>query len=131
MPSFEMLARSTGWCAGQKSQSIRLCQKYLPDDRRVQLAASIYQTCKGAWGYVLPTDARDRERLRGWCRNTLDLENNYLKLCRRYLLIRLQQGGADEKRQALRILQHNADEDVRRSAAGKRTEESGEHILKG
>ena len=129
-----ILALETGRYAGQKSQSIRLCQEHLPDDHRVQLATSIYHTCKGAWGYVLPTDAKNREQLRRLCRDTLNLENGYLKLCRDYVFAQLQQGGADEKRQAIRILQcvvygddemvatlrtleHDTDEDVRRSAA--------------
>ena len=129
-----ILALETGRHAGQKSQSIQLCQAYLPDDQRVRLAASIYSTCKGAWGYVLPTEAKDREQLRSLCRDTLDLENEYLRLCRTSVLAELQQGGEDEKRQAIRILQsvaygddemiatlrtleHDTDEEVRRSAA--------------
>jgi hypothetical protein len=129
-----ILALETGRYAGQKSQSIRLCQEYLPNDQHVQRAANIYHTCKGAWGYVLPTDAKDREQLRRLCRDTLHLENAYLKLCRGYVLAQLQQDGVDEKRQAIRILQsvaygdsemvatlrtleHDTDEEVRRNVA--------------
>lgn len=129
-----ILALETGRYAGQKSQCIQLCQEYLPNDRRVQLATNIYHTCKGVWGYVLPTDAKDREQLRRLCRDTLHLENEYLKLCRGYVLAQLQQDGADEKRQAIRILQsvaygdsemvatlrtleHDTDEEVRRNVA--------------
>jgi len=100
-----ILALETGQYAGQKSQSIRLCQEYLPDDPRIQLAASIYSTCKGAWGYVLPTEAKEREQLRSLCRDTLALENAYLRLCRTSVLAALRQGAAAEKRRALCILQ--------------------------
>jgi hypothetical protein len=88
-------------------------------DQRMQLASEIYHICKDAWRYSLPTDV---------------LENEYLKLCRAYVLTRLQQGRAHEKRQATRILQsiayedsemvatlraleHDTDEEVRRNAA--------------
>ena len=76
-----------------------------PNDKRPQLAATINDTCKGAWGYRLPGDAEDRKRLRDWCRDTLDLENEFLRLCRHYVLAQLQQGGVEEKRRATRILQ--------------------------
>lgn len=129
-----ILALETGRYAGQKSQSIQLCKAFLPNDKRTQLAAAINDTCKGAWGYGLPDDAEDRERLRGWCRDTLALENEYLRLCRRYVLAQLQQGSAEEKRQAahilhsviywdnemvtaLKVLAHASDEGVRSGAA--------------
>ena len=54
---------------------------------------------------MLPGDAGDRKRLREWCRDTLALENEFLRLCRHYLLAQMQQGGIEEKRQATRILQ--------------------------
>ena len=100
-----LLALETGRYAGQKSQSIQLCKAYLPNDKRTRLAAIINDTCKGAWGYRLPGDAEDRKRLRDWCRDTLDLENEFLRLCRHYVLAQLQQGGVEEKRRATRILQ--------------------------
>ena len=100
-----LLALETGRYAGQKSQSIQLCKAYLPNDKRTRLAAIINDTCKGAWGYRLPGDAEDRKRLRDWCRDTLDLENEFLRLCRHYVLTQLQQGSIEEKRQATRILQ--------------------------
>lgn len=100
-----ILALETGRYACQKSQSIQLCQQYLPDNEWTQLAATIYAACKGAWGYALPEGQEERERLRGWCRKTLALENEYLRRCRSYLLTQLQQGVPDEKRQAASILQ--------------------------
>ena len=99
-----ILALETGRYAGQKSQSIKLCKTYLPNDKRTQLAASIYDL-KGIWGYTLPDGAEEREQLRISCRDTLALENEYLKLCRDYVLAQLQHGGPEEKQQALRILQ--------------------------
>jgi hypothetical protein len=99
-----ILALETGRSAGQKSQSIRLCKEYLPNDRRTQLAATINDLCKGAWGYALPHRPEDRERLRGLCRETLALENEYLRIVHDYVLHRLQQGEVQEKRQVIRIL---------------------------
>ncbi len=101
-----ILAVETGRPAGQKSQSIRLCKEYLPDDRRTRLAATIVDTCKGDWGYALPEGTEERARLRGLCRDMLALENEYLTLCRGYVLAQLQGGGDDEKWQAARILQN-------------------------
>lgn len=99
-----ILALETGRYAGQKSQSIQLCKTYLPDDKRAQLATSIYDL-KGTWGYTIPDIAEERERLRSLCRNTLALENDYLKLCRDYMLTQLQHSRTEEKLQAARILQ--------------------------
>lgn len=114
-----ILALEAGRYAGQKSQSIQLCKEYLPNDKRTQLAAAINDTCKGTWGYGLPDDAEDRERLRGWCRDTLALENEYLRLCRHYVLAQLQQGGTEEKRQAAHILQSVVYRDDEMAAALK------------
>ena len=100
-----ILALETGLYAGQKSQSIRLCEEHLPHDQRVQLAASIYHTCKETWRYLLPTEKRDREQLRRLCQDTLHLENEYLQLCHQYALTRFRQAEEDEKRQASHILQ--------------------------
>jgi len=100
-----ILALETGRHAGQKSQSIRLCKEYLPDDRRTRLAAAINDTCKGEWGYELPEGSEDRARLRALCQDTLSLENEYLTLCRGYLLAQLERGGDGETWQAARILQ--------------------------
>jgi hypothetical protein len=100
-----ILALSTGRYAGQKSQSLQLCQAYLPNDRRTQLAAAINALCKETWGYALPGSDEDRERLRALCRDTLALENEYLLITHDYVLVQLRHGGAEEKRQATRILQ--------------------------
>ncbi len=99
-----VLALETGRYAGHKSQSIRLCKEYLPHDKRTRFAAAIVDTCKGEWGYALPDSREDRERLRVLCRDTLALENEYLALCRDYLLGQLRHGGDGERRQATRIL---------------------------
>ncbi len=101
-----ILAVETGRLAGQKSQSIRLCKEYLPDGRRTRLAAAIFDTCKGEWGYALPTGAEERARLRDLCRDMLALENEYVTLCRGYVLAQLRGGGDDEKWQATRILRN-------------------------
>jgi hypothetical protein len=110
-----ILALETGRCVGQKSQCLQLCQEYLPRDGRTQLATTIFETCKRAWGYALPASEVDRKRLRGWCRETLALENDYLRLCRDYLLAQLQHGKVDEQRQATGILQSilYRDEEIR------------------
>lgn len=100
-----ILALETGRYAGQKSQCIRLCKEFLPNDRRTQLAATIYDLCKDTWGYALPEQAKDREQLRSICRETLALENDYLLITRDYLLDRLQHGKVPEKRRVSRILQ--------------------------
>lgn len=100
-----ILALETGHHAGQKSQSIQLCKEYLPNDKRTQLVAAIYDLCKGACKYALPSSEEDRERLHGLCRETLPLENEYLRIVHDYVLAQLQHGGVQEKRQVLRIMQ--------------------------
>jgi hypothetical protein len=100
-----ILALETGHYAGQKSQSQRLCKEYLPHDKRTQLAAEILDFCKGSWGYAQPSSVEGRERLRGLCRETLFLENEYLRIVHNYVLAQLQHAPMQEKRQALRILQ--------------------------
>lgn len=100
-----LLALETGRFAGRKSQSIQQCKTYLPDDWRAQLAVTIYETCKTTWGYAIPERTEDRQRLRDLCRQTRALENEYLRLCREYLLARLQAGEPGEQPQISRILQ--------------------------
>lgn len=100
-----VLALETGLYAAQKSQSIRLCKEYLPNDRRTQLVTAINDICKSKWRYALPHSSEDRKRLRSLCRDVLPLENEYLRLCRDYVLVQLQQGGVEEQRQVTRILQ--------------------------
>ena len=100
-----ILALETGRYAGQKSQSMRLCKEYLPTDWRTQLVTTINDICKSKWGYALPDSSEDRKRLRSLCRDVLPLENEYLRLCRDYVLVQLQQGGVEEHWQVTRILQ--------------------------
>ena len=100
-----LLALETGHAAGQKSQSLRRCQAYLPHDKRVQLAVTINELCKGTWRYALPDHTEDREQLRRLCQETLSLENEYLRLTRDYLFTQLQHGDILEKQMVSRILQ--------------------------
>ena len=78
--------------------------KSISDDKRTQLAVTITDICKGTWGYALPESAKDREQLRALCQDVLALENEYLGLCRNYVLAQLQQGGIQEQGQAMHIL---------------------------
>lgn len=112
-----ILAVETGHVAGQKSQSLQLCKTYLPNDQRIHLIAAIYDLCKGMWGYSLPERAADREQLRTLCREVLTLENEYLRLCRSYILTQLRQGEVLAQRQALRVLENvvYSDDEMRRT----------------
>ncbi|GCE13973.1 hypothetical protein [Tengunoibacter tsumagoiensis] len=112
-----ILSLETGRYVGQKSQSMRLCKEYLPHDKRVQLVVTIYDLCKDAWRYALPDSKEDRKQLRGLCRETLALENEYLRLTRDYIFSQLQHGEVSEKRQAIRILQSVAYQDDEMRAA--------------
>lgn len=100
-----ILALETGRSAGQKRQCIRLCKEHLSHDKRVQLAITIYDLCKGVWAYALPEHAEDHEHLRGLCRETLALENEYLRLTHDYILAQLRHGDMQGKQMASRILQ--------------------------
>lgn len=100
-----LLALETGRYAGRKSQSIQLCKELLPDDWRAQLAVTINDVCKLAWGYALPERAEDRQHLHELSRQMLALENEYLSLCRDFLLSRIQVGDPGERPQIARILQ--------------------------
>lgn len=100
-----ILALETRRYAGQQSQCMRLCKEYLPNDKRTQLVTTIYDTCKGKWGYALPDSVADRKLLRNLCHDTLSLENEYLKLCHNYLLTQLHEGATAEQQQATHILQ--------------------------
>ena len=110
-----ILALESGRYAGQKSQCMRMCKEYLPNDRRTQLAATVYNLCKNTWGYAFPEHAKDREQLRSICRETLALENEYLRLMHDYLLARLQQSNVSEQKMVSRILQSVVypDDDIR------------------
>ena len=101
-----ILALETGRYAVQKSQSLRLCKEYLPYDWRTQLVTEILDVCKGSWGYAQPSSGEARSRLRHLCRETLSLENEYLRIVHDYVLAQLQHAPVQEKRQALRILQN-------------------------
>lgn len=110
-----ILALETGHYAGQKSQCLQLCKTYLPDDKRIQFAITISDMCKIRWGYTLPTSIEDRERLHSLCHDILALENEYLWLCRSYVLTQLQQEGLQEQKQATRLLQNvvYADDEIK------------------
>lgn len=112
-----ILALETGRYATRKSQGIQLCKEYLPDDTRTRLAATIVDTCKGEWGYAFPEGAENRARLRDLCRDTLTLEDEYLTLCRAYVLARLRDGEDVERWQAARILRSVAYRDDEIAAA--------------
>ena len=99
-----ILALETGHYAGQKSQSVALCKKYLPDDERIQLVTSIYDNCKLGWRYNIPDGKEDRELLRALCGNVLALENEYLQICHDFMLEQLRHDG-DVERQVARILE--------------------------
>ncbi len=130
-----ILALETGQAVGQKSQCVQRCKKSLPDDQRVHLIAAIYDRCKERWGYGLPESGFEREQLRALCWGVLALENDYLRLCRSYLLVQLHQGEVFEQRQAMRVLESvvysdnemrailsalvHADDEVVRSGAAK------------
>jgi hypothetical protein len=101
----------TGHYATQKSQAIQLCQEYLLNDERVQLAKAIYDACKGQWAYGLPRSSEGIQRLRALCHDLLGLENAYLDLCKSVMLGQLRGGGAGEKRQAVSVLQSVRDHD--------------------
>ena len=101
-----LLALETGHYACQKSECIRLCKQYLPDDTRIQLAAHIYDLCKLAWKYRIPDLPEDQVQLQQLCQDVLALENEYLQLVHAYMLERLRHGEAEEQRQVTRILQN-------------------------
>ncbi|SRR5579883_800970 len=100
-----ILAVETRRYSGQKRQSLQLCKKYLPHDERTRLATTINDLCKGSWGYALPDRTESRSRLRSLCRETLALENEYLRIIHDYLVAQLPYASVQKKLQALRIVQ--------------------------
>ncbi len=98
------VAIETGRYAVRKSQSVQLCRELRPQDDWARLAVAIFETCKRERGYAIPEGVEERAQLRDWCRDMLAVENQYLRVCRNYVVEQLRHGGDDARWQAARIL---------------------------
>lgn len=73
------LAIKTGVYVSGKREAIRLHQEYAGEPWGA-FAASVYQRCKGEWGYLVPQDVEHRRALSELCRRMLEFENEFCQM---------------------------------------------------
>jgi predicted nucleotidyltransferase len=72
-----------GRTAASKTEGVAL-YRALVGGRWGEFVADLYTVVKERWGYLVPPDEFDRRRLRAWCAQLLELENDYLALYRHF-----------------------------------------------
>ncbi|GAA2756371.1 nucleotidyltransferase domain-containing protein [Actinopolymorpha rutila] len=110
-PSTKLLIATVGWTAtaiialsgGQyvrdKAACVELYQKHVADEW-TELVVQVHDLCRNRWHYGLPSDPADRRTLRALCGRTLDFQNHYLTVYRRYQLTELASGDSERQRLA-------------------------------
>ena len=83
-----IVALKGGRYVGKKSDSIKSYKDCI-NDEWTGFLEEMYEEGRERWGYRIPEDAVERDRLRELCRRTLAFENHYLSIYREYLLAQL------------------------------------------
>lgn len=106
VPSTRDLIRVTGWAAtalvALRGRAYVARKRELPTayrehvgDEHAALHEKLARWCRECWGYLIPTDAADRVRLRDFCARTLSFENRFLAAYREWLLGELRAAGCE------------------------------------
>jgi hypothetical protein len=74
-----------------KRDCVPLYQRWINDQWR-PLVEDIDTYCRTQWGYLVPESETERQRLRSFCRQGLDFQNDFLRRYKDYLLMELQHG---------------------------------------
>ena len=115
VPSTRDLIRVTGWmatavvahAAGRYVARKRDCHasyRRFIGDEWAPLIEEIYYLCRGEWGYLVPDEAEGRRRLQAICRRTLEWENHFLRIYKRFLVSELGSSGGQDVDRALWLL---------------------------
>lgn len=67
-----------GVYCGCKNDCINQCNKLLNNDFS-NLLNDVYENCRGKWGYVLPHNDEDIEKIKYYCKELLNQERNFAK----------------------------------------------------
>jgi predicted nucleotidyltransferase len=78
-----ILAFKAGHYAGGKRDCLRLYRACI-DDQWTGYLEEVYERCRNQWGYRVPGDREDRQRLRQLCGQALSFENHFLSFYREY-----------------------------------------------
>lgn len=116
-PSTRDLIRLTSWAAtgllalqcgsfvSRKSEVHRLYREQIGGDSAL-LIAEMYTLCRARWGYLIPGDPDERDRLRDICDRTLAFERSFVSIYRDYLLSELRGSDAEGERFAAEAMRH-------------------------
>ncbi|HEX8996825.1 MAG TPA: nucleotidyltransferase domain-containing protein [Ktedonobacterales bacterium] len=83
-----LLALQCGVYVARKSDVHRLYRERIGGEW-ARLIEDVYTLCRMRWGYLIPNDAAERERLRDLCDQTLGFERHFSACYRKYLLAEL------------------------------------------
>lgn len=115
VPSTKLLVATVGWSATalialragvyvrDKAACVELYREHVGDEW-TDLVTQVYDLCRNAWRYFVPTGADDRRRLRALCDRALAFQNHYLELYREYQLGELESGDPERRQLAVRRL---------------------------
>jgi hypothetical protein len=98
-----IVALKSGRYVGKKSDSIKSYKDYVNDDWTGFLE-EMYEWGRERWGYHIPEDEVERDRLRELCKRTLAFENHYPCIYREYLLAQLRREDEDSRLFAVKRL---------------------------
>lgn len=90
-----LLASKAGVYAYSKRMAVQSYREHLGDDW-APLLEELY-ACRERWGYLLPPEPAERERLQQLCARVPELENHFLRLYRDYLVAELGRGALEDR----------------------------------
>ena len=105
-----MIAFKSGRYVARKSECHKMYQACF-DNEWGELLQDIYELCRGEWNYLIPDNLEERKRLRAICERTLDFENHFLQVYKKFILTELCSADLNGVQQALSVLQRIAYQD--------------------
>lgn len=108
------LIRLTGWAATaliayqtghyvSRKRDCHLLYRQLIGDEWAALLDEIYQKCRVEWNYLIPTDVAAHQELRDICQRTLNFENHFLTIYKKFALEQLEAADPSGQNWALRL----------------------------
>ena len=100
-----LLALQCGVYVARKSDVHRIYRERIGGEW-AGLIEDVYTLCRMRWGYLIPNDATERERLRDLCDQTLGFERQFSACYRAYLLAELRSDDPEAARFAAEAMSH-------------------------
>lgn len=100
-----LLALQSGVYVARKSEAHRLYREHIGGEW-APLIEQTYALCRLRWGYLIPAEPAERERLRALCDHTLGFERAFAAIYRAYLLAELASNDLEAARCAAEAMSH-------------------------